>query len=143
MNNERRGANPYEKTSKHTTDGRPKLSWMIGGATVAVVLVFAAVVFLWPSDDSGGAGAGTGAAAAANAEQETASLAISGEDLPTLEESESGASGADEAIGLAVPALKGESFDTAQVLVPLGVCIVLASVCVWFVARTLRSAAVR
>lgn len=39
--------------------------------------------------------------------------------------------------------LKGETFDTAQVLVPLGVCIVLASVCVWFVARTLRSAAVR
>ena len=39
--------------------------------------------------------------------------------------------------------LKGESFDTAQVLVPLGVCVVLTSVCVWFVARTLRSAAVR
>jgi sodium transport system permease protein len=39
--------------------------------------------------------------------------------------------------------LKGESFDTAQVLVPLGVCVLLASVCVWFVARTLRSAAVR
>ena len=39
--------------------------------------------------------------------------------------------------------LKGESFDAAQVLVPLGVCVVLASVCVWFVARTLRSAAVR
>jgi sodium transport system permease protein len=39
--------------------------------------------------------------------------------------------------------LKGESFDTAQVLVPLGVCVLLATVCVWFVARTLRSAAVR
>ena len=39
--------------------------------------------------------------------------------------------------------LKGETFDTAQVLVPLGVCVLLASVCVWFVARTLRSAAVR
>jgi len=39
--------------------------------------------------------------------------------------------------------LKGEAFDTAQVLVPLGVCVLLASVCVWFVARTLRSAAVR
>lgn len=63
---------------------------------MAVVLVIAAVVFLWPSGDDGGDGAGadTGAAAAANAEQETASLAISGEDLPTLEESESGASGA-------------------------------------------------
>jgi sodium transport system permease protein len=39
--------------------------------------------------------------------------------------------------------LKGESFDTAQVLVPLGVCVMLTAVCVWFVARTLRSAAVR
>jgi sodium transport system permease protein len=39
--------------------------------------------------------------------------------------------------------LKGESFDAVQVLVPLGVCVMLASVCVWFVARTLRSAAVR
>lgn len=117
MNNKRRGANPYEKTSKHTIDGRPKLAWMIGGATMAVVLVFAAGVFLWPSDDNNGAGAGTGAAAAANAEQETASLAISGEDLPALEESELGASGADEAIGLAVPALKGESFDGSEVAI--------------------------
>ena len=39
--------------------------------------------------------------------------------------------------------LKGESFDAMQVLVPLGVCVVLASVCVWFVARRLHSAAVR
>ncbi|MEO8807478.1 MAG: ABC transporter permease [Burkholderiaceae bacterium] len=39
--------------------------------------------------------------------------------------------------------LKGESFDATQILVPLGVCVMLASVCVWFVARTLRSAAVR
>ena len=39
--------------------------------------------------------------------------------------------------------LKGESFDTAQVLVPLGVCVMLTSLCVWFVSRTLRSAAVR
>lgn len=39
--------------------------------------------------------------------------------------------------------LKGESFDAVQVLVPLLVCIVLAAVGVWFVARTLRSAALR
>ena len=39
--------------------------------------------------------------------------------------------------------LKGESFDTAQVLVPLGVCVMLTGLCVWFVSRTLRSAAVR
>lgn len=119
MNNKRRGANPYGTTSKRTTDGQPKLSWMIGGGTVAVVLVIAAVVFVWPSGDDGGDGAGadTGAAAAANAEQETASLAISGEDLPTLEESESGASGADEAIGMAVPALRGETFDGSEVAI--------------------------
>ncbi len=39
--------------------------------------------------------------------------------------------------------LKGEAFGVAQMLVPLGVCVLLASLCVWFVARTLRSAAVR
>jgi sodium transport system permease protein len=39
--------------------------------------------------------------------------------------------------------LKGEAFDTSQVLVPLFVCVMLAGACVWFVARTLRSAAVR
>ena len=39
--------------------------------------------------------------------------------------------------------LKGEAFGAAQVLVPLAVCVMLTVVCVWFVARTLRSAAVR
>ena len=39
--------------------------------------------------------------------------------------------------------LKGESFGAAQVLVPLAVCVMLTAVCVWFVARTLRGAAVR
>ncbi|CAN5791464.1 ABC transporter permease [soil metagenome] len=39
--------------------------------------------------------------------------------------------------------LKGEAFGAAQVLIPLGVCVVLTALGVWFVARTLRSAAVR
>ena len=39
--------------------------------------------------------------------------------------------------------LKGEDFSAAQLLVPLLVCVVLAAGGVWFVARTLRSAAVR
>ncbi|CAN5390881.1 ABC transporter permease [soil metagenome] len=39
--------------------------------------------------------------------------------------------------------LKGEAFGAAQVLIPLGVCVLLTTLGVWFVARTLRSAAVR
>jgi sodium transport system permease protein len=39
--------------------------------------------------------------------------------------------------------LKGEAFGAEQLAVPLGVCAVLAAGGVWFVARTLRSAAVR
>ena len=39
--------------------------------------------------------------------------------------------------------LKGEAFNTEQLAVPMLVCAVLAAGGVWFVARTLRSAAVR
>ena len=39
--------------------------------------------------------------------------------------------------------LKGESFTATQVVVPLAVCAAVAAAGVWFVARTLRTAAVR
>ena len=39
--------------------------------------------------------------------------------------------------------LKGEAFDAEQLVVPMVVCALLAAGGVWFVARTLRSAAVR
>ncbi len=39
--------------------------------------------------------------------------------------------------------LKGEAFGVAQVIVPMLMCLVVAAVSVWFVARSLRSAAVR
>jgi sodium transport system permease protein len=39
--------------------------------------------------------------------------------------------------------LKGEAMDPAAVLIPLGVCTALTIVGVWYVARTLRSAALR
>jgi sodium transport system permease protein len=39
--------------------------------------------------------------------------------------------------------LKGEAFGAAQLFGPLVVCALIAAVSVWFVARTLRSAAVR
>jgi sodium transport system permease protein len=39
--------------------------------------------------------------------------------------------------------LKGETFTTMQVLVPMAVCLAVAAAGVWFVARTLRNAAVR
>ena len=39
--------------------------------------------------------------------------------------------------------LKGEDFGPAQVVIPLFVCIVLAGAGIWFVARTLRQAALK
>jgi sodium transport system permease protein len=39
--------------------------------------------------------------------------------------------------------LKGDAFGVAQLAAPLLVCVLIAAVSVWFVARTLRSAAVR
>ncbi len=39
--------------------------------------------------------------------------------------------------------LKGEDFSVAQVLIPLFVCVVLAAAGVWYVARTLRQAALK
>ncbi len=39
--------------------------------------------------------------------------------------------------------LKGEDFGLAQVVIPLVVCIVLAGAGIWFVARTLRQAALK
>jgi sodium transport system permease protein len=39
--------------------------------------------------------------------------------------------------------LKGEAFGAEQLAAPLLVCVLIAGVAVWFVARTLRSAAVR
>jgi sodium transport system permease protein len=39
--------------------------------------------------------------------------------------------------------LKGEALGAVQLLVPFAVCVMIAGVAVWFVARSLRSAAVR
>jgi sodium transport system permease protein len=39
--------------------------------------------------------------------------------------------------------LKGEDFGLAQVLIPLAVCVVLSATGIWFLARQLRTAAVR
>ena len=39
--------------------------------------------------------------------------------------------------------LKGEDFEPAQVLIPLGVCVALTAAGVWYVARMLRQAALK
>lgn len=116
MSNKRRGAGLYENPAKVTGGDRANMSWIIGGATSVVVALIAAIVFLWPSGEDD-LNAGTGAAAAANAEQEAASLVISGEDLPPLEGTGLGAPGSDDAVGLAIPKLQGESFDGSQVTI--------------------------
>ena len=121
MTDTRKGSNPYEDMSKRTSESRPNLGLMIGGATVAVVAIIAAVVMLWPSDDGGDGNAkeGTGVDAAQNASQETANVQISGEDLPQLPDTGGflAPPSEDPAVGLEVPTLTGESFDESEVVI--------------------------
>ncbi len=124
MTDTRKGANPYEDMSKRTSENRPNLGLMIAGATVAVIAVIAVIVFLWPfgGDDGGDAKEGTGLEAAENAVQETATVQISGEDLPELPDTGGflAPAGEDPAVGLEVPTLTGESFDESEVVIGPG-----------------------
>ena len=120
MTDTRKGPNPYDDMSKRTREHWPNLVLMIGGAVVAVIALIAALVFLWPSGGDGeNAGEGTGASAAADPSQETAAVAISGEDLPPLPDTGGflPAAGEDEAVGLTVPTLTGQSFDESEVVI--------------------------
>lgn len=124
MTDTRKGANPYDDMSKRTSENRPNLGLMIGGATVAVIAIIAAVVFLWPSDDGGGGGGGGGTAeegtgldAAQNASQETGTVQISGEDLAPLEGSGAVLAADDPMVGETIPKLTGQSFDESEVVI--------------------------
>ena len=122
MTTTRKGANPYDKSSKPTSpvggDDSNKMAWVIGGAVVAVIAVIAIVVFAFSGGDDGSdAAEGTGAQAASNAEQENATVTISGEDLPPLDDSANRNPGADSAVGLDVPTLTGQSFDGSEVVI--------------------------
>jgi cytochrome c biogenesis protein CcmG/thiol:disulfide interchange protein DsbE len=120
MNDKVKSSSPYEDISKRTSGHHPKLGLMVGGATLAVVLIIAGLVFLWPSgDDNEDASAGTGAAAAQNASQETAAVQVSGEDLPPLPDTGGfmPAPGQDEAVGFSAPTLTGQTFDESEVVI--------------------------
>lgn len=118
MTETRKGSDPYKDMSKRTSENRPNLGLMIGGATVAVIAVIAAVVFLWPSgSDDTDAEAGTGAEAAQNAEQETAPVQIAGEDLDQMVDSGVPDAASDPMVGIEVPKLTGESFDGSEVVI--------------------------
>ena len=112
MNDKHKGANPYDDISKRTTGHHPKLGWMIGGATVAVVVVIGLLVIFLGGDDGEDSAGGLG-----DSIQETAEVTISGEDLPAMADSGVPAAGADEAVGLAVPKLVGQSFDGSDVTI--------------------------
>lgn len=123
MNDRPKGSSPYDDIAKRTTGHHPKLGLMIGGATVAVVLIIAGLVFLWPSgDDDGNASEGTGASAASNASQETAAVQVSGEDLPPLPDTGGfmPGPGEDAAVGFPAPTLTGQSFDESELIIDPG-----------------------
>jgi cytochrome c biogenesis protein CcmG/thiol:disulfide interchange protein DsbE len=114
------GADPYAQLSK-THDRNRRTGPIIIGATVAVVLIIGLVAFLATrggGDDK--VTAGTGAAAAKSASQETATVTVSGEDLPAYPDSTKSYladPATDPAVGSTIPKLVGQSFDGSKVTI--------------------------
>ena len=111
-----KSAKPYAEYSRNVNERRNPVPIIIG-ATVIVVAIIGVVAFLLTrSDDK----SDTAGAAARNATQETASVTVSGEDLPPAPSAE-GATlvppADDPAVGRTIPKLAGQSFDESPLTI--------------------------
>jgi thiol-disulfide isomerase/thioredoxin len=123
MNDKHSGPDPYRDLSGRTTAGGRSKGPIVIGVVALVVVVLAVVAVLLSGggdDDGSAAGAGTGAAAARDAQQETATVTISGEDLPEYPSdaaTQLADPATDPAVGQRIPGLSGQSFDGSDVTV--------------------------
>jgi cytochrome c biogenesis protein CcmG/thiol:disulfide interchange protein DsbE len=99
--------------------GGSKVGLIVVAVVAVVVVVVGLVVLLGGGgDDGGSAEAGTGAEAAAASKQETASVTISGEDLPPLPDSGPIApTDSDPGVGVVPPKLTGQTFDGSELVI--------------------------
>ncbi len=112
-------ADPYSKLAKDV-DARSNLVPIIVGIIVAVMIVVGLIAVLSSRSSNTDVEAGTGAAAAKDASQETASVQISGEDLPPYPSQPSGFltdPASDPATGKTIPTLTGQSFDGSPITI--------------------------
>jgi len=109
-------ADPYSKLAKDV-NARSNMVPVVVGVIVALLVVVALIAFLSSRSSSGDAAEGSGAAVAADATQETASVQISGTDLPPFPQGASGLTDAstDPAVGQVIPKVVGQSFDGSEV----------------------------
>jgi len=105
-------ADPYSKLAKDV-DTRSNLVPIVIGVIAVALVVVALIAFLSSRSSSGTAEEGTGAAVAESAKQETASVQISGTDLPPFPQGASGLTDAstDPAVGQTIPKVVGQTFD--------------------------------
>ena len=113
-------ADPYSKLAKDV-NASPNLVPIIIGVVVAVVLIAGLVAFLSSRSSSDSTvNAESGAAAATNAKQETASVTVTGEDLPPYPTNPSGFltdPATDPATGRTIPTLNGQTFDGTPITI--------------------------
>ena len=113
-------ADPYSKLAKDVNTS-PNLVPIIIGVVVAVVLIAGLVAFLSSRSSSDSTvNAESGAAAATNAKQETASVTVTGEDLPPYPTNPSGFltdPATDPATGRSIPTLNGQTFDGTPITI--------------------------
>ena len=121
MTDVKKGDKPYAQYSRNVHDRKNAMPMILGGIALAIVVIGVVAFLLTRSEDkSDTAGAGTGAEAAKDATQETASVTISGEDLPVLNLSQGqllGAPGEDPAVGMEIPKLAGQTFDGSDLTI--------------------------
>jgi len=111
-------ADPYSKLAKDV-DSRSNLVPIVIGVIAVVLVVVGLIAFLSSRSSTSDTAEGTGAAVAAKATQETASLQLSGEDLPPYPEGAQGLAdpASDPAVGRTIPKASGETFDGSPLAV--------------------------
>jgi len=121
MTDVKKGDKPYAQYSRNVHDRKNAMPMILGGIALAIVVIGVVAFLLTRGEDkSDTAGAGTGAEAAKDAEQETASVTISGEDLPVLNLPQGqllGSPGDDPAVGMEIPKLAGQTFDGSDLTI--------------------------
>jgi len=122
------------KVRAASSGGRSNTMWLWGGLVVLVVIVGVVAVIIGRSSDSGsgsgGSSSASGGTVVPNGSLEYGSIDVLGDRLPDSPDPASGT--ADPALGLTIPTIKGETFDTSPLTIsPTGKPQVIMVVAHW------------
>lgn len=119
MSNKPSHHNSASAKVRAASSGRSNTMWLWGGLIAVVVIVGVVAVLIGRSSGSGsgngGASSPSGGTVVPNGSLEYGSIDVLGDALPGAPDSGSGT--ADTALGLTIPTIKGETFDTSPLTI--------------------------